>query len=56
MAKPDPTDKLLDELIAGKKPEEFLGNDGILKQLTKRLTGQRDLELDVLEMIRRLCA
>jgi len=25
MAKPDPTDKLIDDLIRGKKPEEILG-------------------------------
>lgn len=37
MAKPDPTDKLFDELVAGKTREELLGKDGILKQLTKRL-------------------
>jgi len=38
MAKiPDPTDKLLGELVAGKTREELLGKDGILKQLTKRL-------------------
>jgi transposase-like protein len=43
MAKPDPTDRLLDELIAGKKPEEILGDEGILKQLTKRLV-ERALE------------
>lgn len=38
MAKtPDPTDRLLDELVAGKTRDEILGKDGILKQLTKRL-------------------
>jgi putative transposase len=37
MAKPDPSDKLFDELVAGKTREELLGKDGILKQLTKRL-------------------
>jgi putative transposase len=38
MAKtPDPTDKLLDELVAGKTRDEIMGKDGILKQLTKRL-------------------
>ena len=31
------TDRLLDELIKGKTPEEILGKDGLLKQLTKRL-------------------
>ena len=30
-------DKLLDELIDGKKPEEILGDGGLLKDLTKRL-------------------
>ena len=33
----DDTDKLLDELLKGKKPEEILGNEGLLKDLTKRL-------------------
>lgn len=37
MAKPDPTDKLIDELLAGKKPEEILGKDGVLDELRKRL-------------------
>jgi putative transposase len=37
MAKPDPTDKLLDELLAGKKPEDILGKDGVLDDLRKRL-------------------
>jgi transposase-like protein len=37
MVKPDPTDKLFDELVAGKTREELLGKDGILKQLTKRV-------------------
>jgi putative transposase len=37
MAKPDPTDKLIDELLAGKKPEEILGKDGVLDDLRKRL-------------------
>lgn len=41
MAKtPDPTDKLLEELVAGKTRDEILGKDGILKQLTKRLVEQ----------------
>ncbi len=43
MAKPDPVDKLIDELILGKQPEEILGKDGVLKQLTKRLV-ERALE------------
>jgi putative transposase len=43
MAKPDPTDKLIDDLIAGKKPEEILGEGGVLKELTKRLV-ERALE------------
>lgn len=43
MAKPDPTDKLIDDLIAGKKPEEILGEGGVLKDLTKRLV-ERALE------------
>ena len=43
MAKPDPTDKLLDELLKGKKPEEILGEGGLLGELTKRLV-ERALE------------
>lgn len=43
MAKPDITDKLLDELLAGKNPEEILGKDGLLDELTKRLA-ERALE------------
>lgn len=43
MAKLDPTDKLIDALIAGKKPEEILGEGGVLKELTKRLV-ERALE------------
>ena len=43
MAKPDPTDKLLDDLVKGKKPEEILGEDGILKDLTRRMV-ERALE------------
>ena len=30
-------DKLLDELLKGKSPEEILGENGLLKDLTKRL-------------------
>ena len=33
----DRTDELLAELVKGKSPEEILGKDGVLKQLTKRL-------------------
>lgn len=29
--------KLLDELLAGKKPEEILREEGVLQDLTKRL-------------------
>jgi putative transposase len=43
MAKPDPKDKLLDELLKGKKPEEILGEKGLLDELTKRLV-ERALE------------
>ena len=39
----DDTDKLLDELLKGKKPEEILGDEGLLKDLTKRLV-ERALE------------
>jgi putative transposase len=37
MAETNPLDKMLDELLKGKKPEEILGADGLLKELTKRL-------------------
>jgi len=33
----DRTDELLAELVKGKSPEEILGEDGVLRQLTKRL-------------------
>jgi putative transposase len=39
----DEVDRMLDELIKGKKPEEILGADGVLRQLTKRLV-ERALE------------
>jgi putative transposase len=35
--KRDSTDKLLDELIKGKTPEEIAGEGGLLQELTKRL-------------------
>ena len=37
MAKPDDTDKLFDELVRGKSPEELLGKNGLIKSLTKRV-------------------
>jgi putative transposase len=40
------TDKILDELIKGKTPEEILGQNGVLKQLTKRLV-ERALEAEM---------
>ena len=40
MAKQDPTDNLLDELLAGKDPEEILGKDGLLDDLTRRLVNR----------------
>jgi putative transposase len=40
------TDRILDELIQGKSPEEILGQDGVLKQLTKRLV-ERALEAEM---------
>jgi putative transposase len=42
------TDKLLDALIKGKSAEEILGQDGILKQLSKRLV-ERALEAEMSE-------
>ena len=33
----DEADKLIDDLIAGKTPEEIVGEGGLLQQLTKRL-------------------
>ena len=35
--KRDEADKLIDELIAGKTPEEIVGEGGLLQQLTKRV-------------------
>ena len=43
MAKPDSTDKFLDDLLKGKTPEEVLGEGGVLKDLTRRLV-ERALE------------
>jgi len=40
MAKEDPTDKMLDELLKGKTPEEILGEEGLLKDLTRRLVNR----------------
>lgn len=37
MAEPEPIDKMLDELLKGKTPEQILGEEGLLKELTKRL-------------------
>jgi putative transposase len=42
------TDKLLDALLKGKSAEEILGQNGILKQLTKRLV-ERALEAEMTE-------
>jgi putative transposase len=47
--KTDPAvDKLLDDLVRGKSPEEILGNEGVLKQLTKRLV-ERALQGEMTE-------
>jgi transposase-like protein len=43
VAEPDDVDKLLDDLLKGKTPEEILGREGLLKNLTKRLV-ERALE------------
>jgi putative transposase len=48
MAKPDDPEKLLDELIKGKTPEEILGRGGVLKKLTKRLV-EKALEGEMTE-------
>jgi putative transposase len=48
MAKPSDMDRLLDELLKGKKPEEILGEEGLLKELTKRLV-ERALEGEMTE-------
>jgi len=37
MADRDAVDKMLDELLKGKRPEEILGEGGLAKELTKRL-------------------
>ena len=42
------TDRILDDLIRGKSPEEILGQNGVLKQLTKRLV-ERALEAEMTE-------
>ena len=46
MAKTDPTVKLLDELLEGKKLEVILGKEGLLEDLTKRLI-ERALEREM---------
>jgi putative transposase len=47
--KPEKTDELLDELLKGcDSPEEILGEQGLLKQLTKRLV-ERALEAEMAE-------
>jgi putative transposase len=43
VAEPDEVDKLLDEMLKGKTPEEILGEGGVLQGLTKRLV-ERALE------------
>jgi len=44
----DGTDRLLDELLKGKKPEEILGEEGLLKELTRRLV-ERALDAEMTE-------
>lgn len=39
-------DELLDSLLEGRKPEEILGNEGLLAELTKRLV-ERALEAEM---------
>ncbi len=48
MPKPDDTDRMLDKMLKGKKPEEILGEEGLLKELTKRLV-ERALEGEMTE-------
>ncbi len=48
MARPDPTDKYLDDLLKGKTPEEIMGAGGVLKDLTRRLV-ERALEGEMTE-------
>jgi transposase-like protein len=43
MAEDRNTDKIFDELVRGKEPEEILGKEGVRKHLTKRLV-ERTLE------------
>jgi len=43
MARPDSTDKMLDELLKSKTSEEILGEEGLLDNLTRRLV-ERALE------------
>nr|EMN19651.1 hypothetical protein LEP1GSC063_0018 [Leptospira santarosai serovar Arenal str. MAVJ 401] len=50
MSKPkNQVEEQLNELIKGKTPEEFLGNEGLLKQLTKALIerARRRITLDM---------
>ncbi|EKO33152.1 hypothetical protein LEP1GSC179_0149 [Leptospira santarosai str. MOR084] len=50
MSKPkNQAEEQLNELIKGKAPEEFLGNEGLLKQLTKALIerARRRITLDM---------
>ena len=42
------TDRMIDDLLKGKKPEEILGKGGLLKELTKRLV-ERALEGEMTE-------
>ena len=50
MAKPDPTDRLPDELLKGKKPEEILGEEELLDELTKWLV-ERVLEGEMIHYL-----
>jgi putative transposase len=43
--KDDDTNRLIDELIKGKTPEEILGAHGLIKQMTKRMV-ERALEAE----------
>ncbi len=48
--KRDEADKLIDELIAGKTPEEIVGEGGLLQALTKRLY-ERALEGEMTQFL-----
>jgi hypothetical protein len=45
-------DQLFDKLIQGKSPEENLGKNGLIKQLTKRAAGRASAVGGARELVR----